>query len=76
IGTFQIFTQAFVMTKGGPDYGSYFMSLYIYDAAFVELRIGYACALAMILFAIILLITALVYGTSRRWVFYAGGPDK
>lgn len=76
IGTFQIFTQAFVMTKGGPDYGSYFMSLYIYDAAFVELRIGYACALAMILFAIILLITALVYGTSRRWVFYAGGTDK
>jgi multiple sugar transport system permease protein len=76
IGTFQIFTQAFVMTKGGPDYGSYFMSLYIYDAAFVELRIGYACALAMILFVIILLITALVYGTSRRWVFYAGGTDK
>lgn len=76
IGTFQIFTQAFVMTRGGPDYGSYFMSLYIYDAAFVELRIGYACALAMILFVIILLITALVYGTSRRWVFYAGGTDK
>lgn len=76
IGTFQIFTQAFVMTKGGPDYGSYFMSLYIYNAAFVELRIGYACALAMILFVIILLITALVYGTSRRWVFYAGGTTK
>ena len=76
IGTFQIFTQAFVMTKGGPDYGSYFMSLYIYDTAFVQLRIGYASALAMVLFVIILLVTAVVYGSSRRWVFYLGDTGK
>jgi len=72
IGTFQIFTQAFVMTKGGPAYGSYFFSLYIYDKAFTELQIGYACALAVILLVIILICTALVMATSRSWVYYAG----
>ncbi|GGM64591.1 carbohydrate ABC transporter permease [Microbacterium saperdae] len=76
IGTFQIFTQAFVMTKGGPDYGSYFFSLYIYDTAFKDLRLGYACALSMVLFAIILIITAIFYGTSSRWVFYAADRGK
>lgn len=72
IGTFQIFTQAFIMTKGGPDYGSYFFSLYIYDVAFKELRIGYACALSMVLFLIILVLTAIFYGSSGKWVYYAG----
>ncbi|WP_205629092.1 carbohydrate ABC transporter permease [Jiangella muralis] len=71
IGTFQIFTQAFIMTKGGPDYGSYFFSLYIYDVAFKELRLGYACALSMILFVTILLLTAVFLRTSNRWVYYA-----
>lgn len=72
IGSFQIFTQAFIMTGGGPDYGSYFFSLYIYDTAFKNLEIGYACALSMVLFVVILIITALFYGTSSRWVYYAG----
>ncbi len=72
IGTFQIFTQAFVMTKGGPDYGSYFLSLYIYDSAFVQLRVGYASALAMLLFILVLTVTVIFYATSKRWVFYAG----
>jgi len=72
IGTFQIFTQAFVMTKGGPDYGSYFFSLYIYQKAFTELDIGYACALSMVLLLIILACTVAVMATSRSWVYYAG----
>lgn len=72
IGTFQIFTQAFVMTRGGPDYGSYFFSLYIYQKAFTELQIGYACALSMVLLLIILVCTIAVMATSRSWVYYAG----
>lgn len=72
IGTFQVFTQAFVMTRGGPDYGSYFFSLYIYDKAFTELQIGYACALSMVLLFIILVCTIAVMATSRSWVYYAG----
>lgn len=75
IGTFQIFTQAFVMTKGGPAYGSYFFSLYIYNKAFTELQIGYACALATILLFIILATTLLVMATSRSWVYYAGAKE-
>ncbi|QDP95373.1 sugar ABC transporter permease [Microlunatus elymi] len=72
IATFQIFTQAYVMTGGGPDYGSYFYALNIYNRAFVELRLGYASALSVVLFVIIVLVTAVIFKTSRAWVYYAG----
>jgi multiple sugar transport system permease protein len=72
IATFQIFTQAYVLTKGGPDYASYFYALNIYDRAFVELRLGYASALSVILFIIILVVTGLIFRSSRAWVYYAG----
>jgi len=72
ISTFQIFTQAYIMTGGGPNYGSYFYALNIFDTAFVDLRIGYASALSWLLFVIILIITLVVFKTSKAWVYYAG----
>lgn len=72
IGTLQIFTQAYVMTGGGPDYGSYFYALNIYERAFEDLRLGYASALSWVLFVIIVVITLLTFRLTRAHVFYAG----
>lgn len=70
IGSFQVFAQAYILTGGGPNYASYFISLYIYNEAFVGLRLGYASALAVLLFLLILIVTAVVFGTARFWVYY------
>jgi multiple sugar transport system permease protein len=72
IGSFQVFTQAFVMTQGGPNNATLTMVLYIYRKAFQQLHFGYASALAWLLFAIILFFTLLVVRSSDFWVFYAG----
>lgn len=70
IGSFQYFTQAYVMTQGGPDNSSLFFALYLYQNAFQYLHLGYASAMAWLLFVIILLATLLVFRTSARWVYY------
>jgi len=70
IGSFQIFTQAFVMTKGGPMNASLLYVLYLYRNAFSYFKMGYACGLAWILFFIILFFTALLFKSSNRWVYY------
>ena len=72
IGAFQIFENAYIMTSGGPNYATYFFGLNIYYTAFRSLQFGYASTLAWILFLIIITLTLLVFGTSRRWVYYAG----
>jgi len=70
IGAFQIFTQAYVMTSGGPDNATLFYVYYLYDIAFQKLDMGYASAMAWLLFVIILSFTLLQFRLSRRWVFY------
>jgi len=70
IGAFQIFTQAYVMTRGGPAFASLFYVLYLYQNAFEHLEMGYASAQAWILFAIIFSLTFLQQKISRRWVYY------
>jgi multiple sugar transport system permease protein len=72
IGTFQTFTNAFVATNGGPLDSTLFFVLYLYKQAFELLNMGYASALAWILFLIILGLTLLIFRTQRFWVFYAG----
>ncbi len=72
IGTFQTFTNAFVATNGGPLDSTLFFVLYLYKQAFELLNMGYASALAWVLFFIILGLTLLVFRTQRFWVFYAG----
>ncbi len=72
ITALQIFTQALIMTNGGPHDATLFMVLYLYRNAFQFFKMGYASVLAWILFAYILLLTLLVYRFSGFWVFYAG----
>lgn len=76
IGSFQVFTQGFVMTNGGPNNSTLFYVLYLYRNAFQLLRMGYASALAWILFVIIMACTALVLRSSALWVYYEGELKK
>lgn len=70
INSFQVFTQAFIMTNGGPLNSTRFYVLYLYQNAFQYFRMGYASALAWILFCIILIFTLLVFKSSAFWVHY------
>lgn len=70
IGSFQMFTQAFIITKGGPVESTYMYALYLFDKAFAQFQMGYASALAWILLVLIGLATAFIFGTSKLWVHY------
>lgn len=73
ISSLQILTDVLVMTQGGPGTATFVYVYYIYLAAFNYLKMGYASALAWILFAIILVLTLLQLWASKRWVYYEGG---
>jgi multiple sugar transport system permease protein len=73
ISAMQTFTQGYVMTSGGPNNASLFYVLYLYRKAFQESQMGYASALAWVLFIIIAILSVLVFRSSSRWVFYEGG---
>jgi multiple sugar transport system permease protein len=70
IAAFQYFTPAYVMTQGGPVDSTLFYSLHLFYQAFRYLKLGYASAMAMLLFLIVTLITALLFRTQSRWVNY------
>lgn len=70
IDSFKVFTEAFVITKGGPLKATYFYLLYFYEEAFRNFNLGYASALAVVLTIIILITTVFVNYTSKRWVYY------
>jgi len=75
IGTFQYFTQAFLMTgvpPGGPANSTLFYALYLFQNAFTYFRMGYASAMAWVLFILTLGATLLVFRSSARWVYYEG----
>jgi ABC-type sugar transport system permease subunit len=76
IASFQVFTAAFVMTGGGPADSTLFYVLYLYRVAFENLRMGYAAALAWILFVIIIAFTILQFVLARRWVYYEGASPR
>lgn len=74
IGAAGYFTQAFVMSngKGGPVDSTRFFALYLFQNAFMYWKMGYACAMAWILFIIVLLFTLFLFKTSARFVHYGG----
>jgi multiple sugar transport system permease protein len=72
IGTFQYFSLGWLLTQGGPNRATEFFSIYLYRNAFVFFKMGYASALAWILFVIILILTIVVFRSSARWVYYGG----
>ena len=72
IGTLQTFTTAFIITEGGPNNATMFAILYMYLNAFRWFKMGFASAIAWVLFIYILLLTALVFRSSAAWVYYEG----
>ncbi len=78
IHAFQAFTPAFIVSggRGGPSDSTLFYTLYLYQRGFNDFRMGYASAMAWVLLIAIALVTALLFRTSRSWVFYAGGDNK
>ncbi len=72
IGSFQIFTTAYIATQGGPNNATLFFVLHLYNNGFKFLRMGYACGLAWVLFTIVLVFTVMQLKLADRWVYYEG----
>jgi len=70
ISSFQVFGIIYVMTQGGPANATSVYIYYLYENAFAFGRMGYASAMAWILFAIIALVTFIQWKLQKRWVFY------
>jgi len=70
VSGFMMFTQAFIITNGGPFDRTLVFSLYMFQKAFTYYEMGYASALAWVLLIIIATITAIIFKTSSHWVFY------
>jgi multiple sugar transport system permease protein len=76
IGTLQTFTQSYIMTGGGPANATLFYLLYLYKNAFNWFEMGYASAMAWILFLIILALTLVVLRSSTLWVYYESEGER
>lgn len=72
VQAFQEFNGPYVITSGGPLKSTYLLPLYIYEMAFKKFDMGYASAIAWVLFAIIMVLTVIAFWSSRHWVYYAG----
>ncbi len=70
IGAFQVFVQAYIITSGGPEDASLFYVLYLYRVAFQNFDMGYASAMAWLLFVIVLVFTLFQFRFANRWVYY------
>ena len=70
IGSLKVFTQINVMTEGGPGTSSYVLVYYIYQKAFRLQQFGYASAISVILFIVIMILTLLQWKVRSNWVFY------
>lgn len=77
IGTFQYFTEVYVITSasgtlGGPARATLFYNLYLYQNAFKYFHMGYASTMAWVLFILVLGLTLLIFRSSDAWVYYEG----
>jgi len=75
IGAFQVFASAWIMTNGGPLRSTEFYLLYLYNNGFKFFKMGYASAMAWILFVIVLIVTFATFRTSAGWVYYGAGGE-
>jgi len=70
IGSFGVFSLAYIATAGGPNYATWFFMLHLYYNAFDYFQMGYASALAWVFFLIIFVLSFLQIKLSNRWVYY------
>lgn len=76
IGHLKIFTEAYVLTQGGPLDSTLFYVYHLFNNAFVYFKMGYAAALAWVLFLVILLLTLVQFRLANRWVYYEAGEPR
>ncbi len=76
IGTFQMFTQGYIITNGGPNNASLFYIVFLYRNAWQSYQMGYAAAVAWVLVLILLVLTLLILVIARRFVYYEFGSRK
>jgi multiple sugar transport system permease protein len=76
IFSFQVFTEAYVMTKGGPLNSTLFYNLYLYTKAFDDFDMGYASALAWLLLVVSFMVTFIQFKAGKRWVYYEYDPGR
>lgn len=76
IGSFQVFTSAYVMTGGGPNNATLMYVLYLYRNAFVYFKLGKASAMAWLLFLVLLVFTVIQFKSASKWVYYEGGEKE
>ena len=70
IGSFQVFTSSYVMTAGGPNNATMMYVLWLFNLAFQQFNMGFACSLAWVYLLIMVAFTALVFKSSPAWVYY------
>lgn len=70
IQAFQNFTSAFVITNGGPNKATYVLGMKLYTEAFSNFKMGYASAVSWVMFVLIMIMTVILFGTSKFWVHY------
>lgn len=77
IGALQFFTVPYIMTGGTgfPANSTLFYSIYMYKNGFQYFKMGYASAMAWLLFIVTLIVTLIIFRTARLWVFYSGGEQ-
>ena len=76
IGALQVFTEAFVLTKGGPNNATLLLPVYLYQNAFQYLKMGYASAIAWVMFLIVFVLTLIVFRSAPLWVHYQSEGDE
>ncbi len=76
IGALQVFTEAFVLTQGGPNNSTLLLPVYLYRNAFQYLEMGYASAIAWVMFLIVFVLTLIVFRSAPFWVHYQSEGDQ
>ena len=75
INGFRVFTESYVITDGGPLDSTLSYVLYLYRRAFTYFDMGYSCALAWVLVAIVSVFTVILFKTQKSWVYYEAGRE-
>lgn len=76
VNAFQEFNGPFLITGKGPLNSTYLSSMFIYDYAFKYFNMGYASAASWVLFLLIMMVTFILFGTQKFWVYYSDEGDK
>ena len=76
VNAFRVFTESYIITNGGPLDSTLTYVLYLYRRAFTYFDMGYSCALAWILVAIIAAFTVILFKTQKHWVYYETGGNQ